>query len=182
MKFSTYSLSLILVASLLGACASQKKSQPAINNSQPKNTTAASNIPVNGASYAKVLEASSQRVLPGRKEGDIITNYELTVNWASDTPPVSFFWKDGERWMNCKVYSKPRVAGSAAKQGPVEIGPEQVKKGTTVQLIPTSGGKYPIPANMPPDLKKALFFKTASSGWMYLEVTSMTVKPDVKMP
>jgi hypothetical protein len=126
--------------------------------------------------YAQLVNATSQRTLPGVRGADIITSYTFDICWNNDQPPISFFWKDGDRWMNCTVYKI--VKGLQPK----EIAPEQAKKGDTLQLIPTPGGRHVMPAEINKDLERGIFYKTASSGWMYLEVKTMTKKPDIAMP
>jgi len=132
---------------------------------------------------ASLIEASSQRTLPGREEDEITTRYELYLIWNGATSPETFFWKDGEAWMPAGVQKVSRV-NVPADRNPrfLDIAPEAVQQGDTLRLLPMSGGKFAIPQEAAKASEKAIFFKTGGSGWMHIPVEKMTRKPDIAMP
>jgi hypothetical protein len=51
-----------------------------------------------------------------------------------------------------------------------------VKKGTNLLLTPVTGGRFPIPAEIPDSARNTLFYKTAGSNWIALPVNKIAKK------
>jgi hypothetical protein len=126
-----------------------------------------------GKVCAKLIEAYSQRTIPGTQESPIITKLGFQVKWLCSERPTSFFWKGKDGWMTCIV--------SKIKDGEkTEIAPEDVKKGDVLELEPIKGGKFPM-VKSAAKLKEVILFKTNKSNWRYLSVGKISKKPDIIM-
>ena len=122
---------------------------------------------------ARVLSATTERILPGREEGDIITRYRIRLQWRAASKPAAFFFRPQEGWMQCLV-----VTADGAE---TEISPEALKKMQTVDVVPmTDGGRTPVPAFVKATDKNKLYFQVGKT-WYSLPV-SLTKKQDVVAP
>ena len=134
-----------------------------------------------GKSYAKITEATVQRTLPGRPEGEIQTDYRFALTWLSTQKPETFFYKSEDVWRLCYAYRTKRVKGTETNREE-ETDFKDLRKGDKFILIPRKGGKFPIPATIPSSVKKAILFKTNKSKWVYIAVGTIKKKPDIVMP
>jgi hypothetical protein len=48
-----------------------------------------------------------------------------------------------------------------------------------LELIPMTGGKFPVPAEIPVEARNTLYYKTAGSGWLAFPVKTITKKVDI---
>lgn len=125
-----------------------------------------------GASHLRVLRAIEERILPGREEGGIITNYRLRLQWRSASKPAAFFFRPQDGWMQCLV-----VKGDGSE---TEISPEAVIKMQVVEVVPVRDGRAPVPAFVKTSDKNKLYFRIGT-GWYAVPVT-LTKKKDVAAP
>lgn len=131
-----------------------------------------------GKSYTTLVSATMQRTIPGMKGAQPSVRYDFILKWKSKQVPETFFWRGDNVWMNCLVKAyKP-----GKKEPGEEIGLDKVKRNTCLQLTGIPGGKFPIPEEIQNTKGQAIFFKTATSGWRYLPVTSITKKKDIIAP
>ncbi len=139
--------------------------------------------------YLKLIEAYTQKTLPGRQEGrPPITGYHFIIIWEGDKSPETFFWRGDGGWLSCKMQKAHKfINRSAARPGGIDyitqgVAGGDIHKGDTLELSPVTGGKFPIPADIPADAKNTLFFTTGGSGWLAYPVNKITKKPDIAMP
>jgi hypothetical protein len=125
-----------------------------------------------GASHVRVLRATQERILPGREEGDIITNYRIRLQWRSASKPAAFFFRPQAGWMQCLV-----VKGDGSE---TEVSPEAIKKSQVVDIVPVADGRTPVPAFVKSADKNKLYFQIGSS-WYSVPVT-LTKTKDVVAP
>lgn len=139
----------------------------------------------NGGSYAKLVEATMQRTMPGAPGSSPVESFSIVIVWKNAQYPANFFWRDANgSWLECaaaKVHKKKK-ADKDSWYTAQSISTEKVKKNDTLELTPVYGGKYPVPPGIPENAPNTLFFKTAKSGWMSLPVTNIKRKPDIIMP
>ena len=134
--------------------------------------------------YATLIEATSQRTIPGIRDAEIETVYKFVIIWQSNEQPRDFFWKAPGIWQNCSVN---KVQKSTSKSGNGDwyitegYAANQLRKGDTLELIPLKGGKFPIPAVIPSDLNNVIIFKSNKSNWRQIPVGKITRKPDIIM-
>lgn len=158
----------------ISACAQSKKT---------KSTTS-------GSSYANLVEANSQRSLPGMRGAEPSTEYHFVIVWTSKQKPETFFWRGQEGWMPCNVSKVHLIKGKKpgnysdmeAWYSTEDINLSAVSKGDTLELVPVAGGKYPTPAEVPQTVTNTVFFKTTKTNWLRLPVKNIAVKKAVAMP
>lgn len=59
---------------------------------------------------------------------------------------------------------------------------DQIHSGDTLLLTPVTGGKFPIPSEIPDTATNTLFYKTGGSKWMSFRVNTIGKKRDIVMP
>lgn len=164
-----YFLSFLLIGVVVAACA-QTKSQ---KKAKAKKVIVKSDI--------KLLEATSQRMLPGIPGAQPTTEFRFIIIWQNANWPETFFWRGENGWMTCKMDKAHK--SKASKDYKMEfVANDQVHKGDTLSLKPIRGGKFPIPDEIPETAKNTLYYKVAGSKWLAFPVTTITRKPDVAMP
>ena len=134
-----------------------------------------------GKSYVRLNEATAQRTLPGRPEGEIQVDYRFALTWLSTQKPETFFYKGEDVWWLCYAYREKPIKGSKANKE-IETDIKDLRKGDRFILIPRKGGKFPIPATLPSSVKRAILFKTNKSKWVYIAIGNIKKKPDIVMP
>jgi hypothetical protein len=156
MQLRTYALILGAVTLFSSACAQTKRT-----------------VVKSGASIARVIKATSERILPGRSESAPITNYRITLQWRSALKPTAFFWRPQEGWMQCLV-----VKSGGSEE---EVAPEAIKKMQTVDIVPVSDAdRTPIPAFVKATDKNKLYIQVGNA-WYSIPV-KLTKKQDVVTP
>lgn len=143
-----------------------------------------------GTSYAKLIEASKQTFLPGMPGTEPTEDLTLLIKWANKQLPETFFWRGEGGWTECAIQRTHKIPNKSPKYEMGETWFEtedikslsNIKPNDTLKLIPVYGGKYPVPKEITNDMKNRIFFKTAKSGWMYLQVKSFIKRPNVAMP
>ena len=171
-----------VVCTALTACAQTKNS--AKNNS--RKSSVKTDKPV-------LLQATEQTTLPGRPETEPTTDTRFVIVWKSKDAPASFFWRGNQSWMPCDVTKvknyKPLVVSNNDNGMPeplnyegVNTGNQDFKTGDTLELYPVSGGKHPIPAEVPTEKNNVIYYKTVNSKWLALPVDSITELPSIAMP
>lgn len=136
----------------------------------------------------KLVEAYTQRTLPGIPGKQITTNYHFIIVWEGAKYPETFFWRGENGWLPCAMARAHKNAGKTGKMPqPVEysvekISADQVHKGDTLELRSITGGKFPVPGDIPQNAKNTLYYKTGGSGWLSFPVKTIGKKPDIAMP
>lgn len=146
---------------------------------QSKKTTAVKN----GDSYAKVLQGNMVRTLPGAPGMEPVIEYRVLVVWKSKQAPETFFWRGEGDWLPCSVAKakKKKTSGTEFAYSTEEITLSNIKPTDTLELLPVTGGKYPIPAAIPETAINTIFFKTTKSAWLSLPVKNIKRK-NIVMP
>ena len=158
----------VIISFTLSACAQSKKTAGATN----------------GESYAKVLQATRQRTLPGAPGMEPVNEFRILIVWKSKQVPETFFWRSEGDWMQCQV-SRARKTKSANSDLPYileTISLSNIKPNDTLELLPVPGGKYPIPSAIPASATNTIFFKTINSAWLSLPVKNIKRAKDIVMP
>lgn len=145
--------------------------------------------PKSGSSYAKLVEASSQRTLPGIPDAAITTDYHIIIVWTNTQKPETFFWRGQEGWLPCNVNKAHAIKGKKPGTNEMqawytseEINFADIKKGDTLEVTPVNAGKYPTPAGISPSITNTLFFKTAKTNWLFIPAKNIIRKKDIAMP
>ncbi len=137
----------------------------------------------------KLVEAYTQRTIPGIPGGKTVTETNFVIVWTSATNPKSFFWRGDNGWLNCNTLRAHKVSAKAAASMPPgiiynteEVPFDQIKKGDTLLLTPVKGGKYAVPAEVPATAKNKLYYQYGGSKWLSLAIDNIGKKPDIAMP
>lgn len=130
--------------------------------------------------HFKLLEATSWRTIPGIPDAPVKTQYRFVIVWQGAKYPETFFWRGTGGWLPCSIAKAHRMKKGGYTTE--EAAGDNIHKGDTLELIPMTGGKFPIPAEIPAKAKNTLFYKTGSSGWLSFYVKNITKKPDVVHP
>lgn len=138
--------------------------------------------------YFKLVEAYTQKVQAGRQETPPMTGTHFIIVWENAQYPETFFWRGENGWLSCNMLKAHKITGKT-KDIPkgIEYRTEaatgdQIHKGDTLELSPVTGGRFPIPDEIPKNAKNTLFFKTGGSHWLSYPVKKITTKPGVSMP
>ena len=118
--------------------------------------------------YISLLQSTTTRTLPGRVEGEPVTDYSFTLVWKHQDQPVAFFWMKDGNWQICGIQEK----GSNTVF-------TDVQKGDTLMVTPLRRVSEGMPWGIPEDLDQALVFRTAKSGWRYIKVQEFKQMPDI---
>jgi hypothetical protein len=135
----------------------------------------------------RLIEAYSQRTIPGIPGATPKTAYHFIIVWENKNYPETFFWRGDNGWVTCNIVKAHKVKAKS-KNVPKgmdytieNVSGDAIHKGDTVQLTPTPGGKFPVPAEIPADAKNTLYYKTGGSGWLSFPVKNISKKPDVTL-
>ena len=152
-------------------------------------TNAQTTTKAKSKTYLKVVEAYTQRTRPGRPESaPPPTGTHFIIVWEYAKYPETFFWRGEGGWLSCnmlkahKITNRPHNMPRGIDYRTEFVTGDKIHKGDTLQLSPVTGGKFPIPDEIPKDAKNTLFFKTGGSGWLSFPVENITKKPDIIMP
>jgi hypothetical protein len=147
---------------------------------KPKKAAPAANV--------RITEATSRRTVPGRKEGDIHTEYRFAMVWNSSTPPTSLFFRpDAKSWMAVQVARPertPMFPGSADYRTLERlINPKDIHKGDNI-IITTrhEHGSQLVPLSIRSMPTQSLYYQTKGSGWKTIKVPNLTKLPDIVLP
>jgi hypothetical protein len=137
--------------------------------------------------YLKLVEAYTQRTLAGRPGSPPETGQYFIVVWQASTYPETFFWRGDNGWLSCKMLRVHKIIPSHTTPKGMDhrtefVTGDQIHKGDTLQLSPVTGGRFPIPTEIPATAKNSLFFKTGGSNWLSFPVKKIGKKADISMP
>ncbi len=169
----------VAITMAMSACAQTKKS-----SSKKKSVT-------KQADKAILLQATSQKTLPGRPEGEPTTEYRFVIVWKSANEPSAFYWRGEQSWQACNITKVKNFRPLAVNDNgiPQDLNYENndkgnitYKTGDTLELYPISIGKHPIPDEIPKDKNNIIYYKEVNGKWQALPVEKITKLPTIAMP
>lgn len=103
-----------------------------------------------------------------------MTGDHFVIRWNDTNYPETFFWRGENGWLSCKMERAHRTT----KNGNfiTETDGSPAHKGDTLMLSPVTGGRFPIPKEIPANAKNTLFYKTGGSGWLSFPVKKIVKK------
>jgi len=135
--------------------------------------------------YFTLLEAYTQRIIPGIAGRPIETNTHFILVWKGDHYPETCCWNGDDGWQACTVVLARKITKQMynVPQGvdylTANINPAAIRKGDTLELTTISKHKLPVPPEIPAEAKNTLFFKTGGSGWLSYPVKNIGRKLDI---
>jgi hypothetical protein len=139
---------------------------------------------------ALLIEAYTQRILPGRRESRIIKETHFIVIWQNKNYPGSFNWLDGDDTLICNIRkahkinsnSKRRLSGRPGYYSE-NTAPDKIQKGDTLDISHSNAGSALLPSGMPKNRRNMLVYTIGDGKTLYgLRVDSITKKQDTAMP
>ena len=134
--------------------------------------------------YFALVEAYAQQA-PTGSTGPPQTGTHFIIVWTAAEQPGPFFWRGDGGWLSCsmasahKIKNRRNIRARYKEYDTEDVLPGQVQKGDTLELSPVTGGKFPIPAEIPAAAKNTLFFKAGGSTWLAFPVKTIEQKQDV---
>ncbi len=122
----------------------------------------------------KLLEATSQRIIPGIPGAEIKTNYHFIVVWSSPQAPDKFFWKNEKDQAYCRITKITSIGSHSINAA--------IHNGDTLSISAVNEKQTKAPTEVSPKAKNTLYFKTKNSGWVSYPIKKVTKKPDEVMP
>lgn len=177
----------IVIASsiALTACGQTKTAATTASDKGGKRTkNEQSNTPV-------ILQATTQDTYAGREESGITTEQLFVIVWRSNEEPTGMFLKSEDDWQPLninKINNYRPLLINDNEEVPFEINYERdfedkTYANDTLELWPTTGGKNPMPNEIPMNAKNVIYYQTASNhAWQTLQVDSIISLPPVVMP
>jgi len=136
----------------------------------------------------KVLEAYSQKTIPGIPHADVKEATHFIILWGGSSYPETFFWRGEHGWLTCSMMKAHRIATLNVTNERTSgyssewVTADKIHIGDTLMVTPVPGGKFPVPAEVSPETRNTLFYKTGGSGWLSIGISQIVKKPDVVMP
>lgn len=135
----------------------------------------------------RLLEATSQRTLPGIPGAAVKTEYHFTVVWQDRNPPAEVYWDGEDGRLVCtvtRVHKMTKKDERGIKVTEYLAGKDMttpVHKGDTLDFRAYASRKIEKPAGVP-DVKNSLDYKAGNGGWMHFTIKTITRKPDIALP
>jgi hypothetical protein len=135
----------------------------------------------NGVPFLNIIE--SLQLKPAVGNGNKV-DYRFVAVWQAKESPSYFFWRNATgSWLDCRVakittegVAKPKNSKKIDWYKAIEVQLDEIKKGDTIELAPTYGGRYPIPPEIPANAKNTIFFRTTTSMWLQAPVKKLVKK------
>ncbi len=139
--------------------------------------------------HFKLLEAYTQRVLPGIPGGSLPdAGYHFIIVWHGTSNLESCFWRGENGWLTCNIEKAHKISPKDARNFPPgmdyrtePVTGDEVHKGDTISLTPIKGGKFAIPKEIPATAKNTLYYKSGGSKWLAFPVKTIGKKRDIAM-
>ena len=137
-----------------------------------------------------LIEAYTQRIIPGRPESKIIKETHFIINWQNKSYPKSFIWLDGKDTMKCNVTRAHRIITKNASRlsGRADyysesIALNKIKKGDTLDISPGNIRNAILPSDLPKNRKNTLLYVIGNKNSLFgFQVDSIAKKQDIVMP
>jgi hypothetical protein len=121
----------------------------------------------------KLVSAFSKKIPESAQSNPPKTGEFFVVKWNESSYPESVFWRGQGGWLTCNI-EKAVKKGKSYIGAPIEI--EKIKRGQLLMFTPVTGGRFPIPAEIPENAKNTIFYKTAGSAWIAFPVKKISKK------
>ena len=122
-----------------------------------------------------LIEAYNKKMPVAEPGAPPMTGDHFVIKWNDTNYPETFFWRGESGWLSCKVDKVHKAVKAGGYTADPAIG-DQVHKGDTLMLSPVTGGRFPIPKEIPTSAKNTLFYKTGGSEWLAFPVKTIAKK------
>ncbi len=121
----------------------------------------------------KLISAYTRKIPQSAQTNPPMAGSFFVIRWNEATYPETMFWRGENGWLTCKI-EKAAKRGGAYQGKETEI--DKIKKGDLLFITPLTGGRFPIPAEIPENAKNTLFYKTAGSPWIGFHIKKFSKK------
>lgn len=121
----------------------------------------------------KLVSAFSKKIPESAQSNPPKSGEFFVIKWNEGSYPESVFWRGQGGWLTCNIEKAVKKGGSY-KGVPIEM--EKIKKGQLLLFTPVTGGRFPIPSEIPENAKNTIFYKTAGSAWIAFQVKKISKK------
>ncbi len=135
----------------------------------------------------RLVEAFSQRMLPGKSGGAIKTDSHFILVWQDEAKPAdAFYWKNDNNWQQC-IAAKAHKAVRGQVRAGFEYSQERaglagVNKGDTIILTPRHGSGSAVPEPLQKKKGNFVCYKTQEGAWYSVPVLKLAQKHDIALP
>lgn len=139
----------------------------------------------NGNTSVHIIEAFTQKTLPGVRGMEPQTRFHITLALKSNLKPRLFLWMQDGKWYSCSLsrahYTREVNEGTHLPYTTAQIYINDVKKGDTLELTPINiTNDVPI---KPDKLKNnTLYFNNTQNNWFFVTIKHFLSKPDIVLP
>ncbi len=127
--------------------------------------------------HFKLVTAYSKNIPQNEQSNPPMEGHFFVVKWKSNSTPQTFFWRGEGGWLTCKIESatESEKDGSGTYTGN-NISIANISKGDLLLLTPLTGGRFPIPDEIPESARNTLFYKVGNSNWLAYPVNNIDKK------
>ena len=135
----------------------------------------------------RLVDAFSQRMLPGKSGSTIKTDIHFILVWQDDRKPTdAFYWKSDNSWQQC-IAAKAHSAVNGQVRAGFEYSQERaglagVNKGDTIILTPRHGSGSTVPEPLQKKKGNFVFYKMQDGSWIATPVIKLAQKRDIALP
>ena len=136
----------------------------------------------------KLVEAFSQRMLPGKQGGVPKTDLHFILIWQDNAQPTDgFYWKEGDKWQQCIAAKAHKAVHGQMLRAGFEYSQERaglagVKNGDTVILTPKHGSGSTVPEILQKKKGNLVVYRMHDGSWFPVPVMKMVQKRDIALP
>ncbi len=123
--------------------------------------------------HFKLIEAYTKTIPETEQSNPPMEGHFFKIRWESSSYPETFFWRGEGGWFTCSIEATSKVKNVRTTK---QITNDKIRKGDTLMLMPLTGGRFPIPAEIPETAKNTLYYKVAGSKWLAFPVKNITKK------
>ena len=137
----------------------------------------------------KLIEAYTQRILPGRREGRVMQEIHFIIKWRNAGYPKDFFWVYGHDTLNCNIAKAHKAAdnGGGRMHGRADYYTENttleyISAGDTLDITPVNAGSETPGRDLQQHLKSTLLYSVNRNRNLFVvRVDSIAKKRDIAM-
>lgn len=137
----------------------------------------------------KLIEAYTQRTLPGRRQGRVNTATHFIIKWDQSTSPLQFYWIEDSAAIPCSIIRvhKAFVNGKFRAPGGLEYLSDNtplsnIAIGDTLDICAQPDHGDNNIKDLPTASQHTLIYKYGNQKWRTFAVSVLSRKPDIAMP
>ncbi|MCF8448244.1 MAG: hypothetical protein K9G49_00120 [Taibaiella sp.] len=127
--------------------------------------------------HFKLITAYTKTITETEQTNPPMPGNFFVVRWEGAGYPETMFWRGDGGWLTCRIEKAHKVNTKGKPDYIVEeLATDNIRKGDTLMLTPLTGGRFPIPTEIPEQAKNTLYYKVNGSKWLAFPVSKITKK------